>query len=470
MPRSIFISHSSRDKQAAARICTALEDRGFDCWIAARDVAPGQNFQESIVTAISSARIMILVFSDNANRSSEIKKELAIASQHGLVVIPVRIEDVAPKGAFAYELATRQWIDLFGDWGQGVERLVSHLRGVIASKGPTQPAAAPGAAPRAASRTFGHVLWPAKPRARAARILVVVLLVSASLGTVVWLRGVFTGDASSFRDCPTCPVMTIIPAGSFAMGSPANEADRDDDEGPQHEVRIAKPFAVAKFAVTVDQYTAFVQATGHESGTSCSAWTDGKWAPTPGRSWRNPGYLQDPSHPAVCLNWNDAKAYVAWLSGKTGKAYRLLTEAEWEYAARAGSTTRYYFGDQDDDFCRFGNGADQTAKKTHPEWTVLPCDDGYLTTAPVGSFKPNRFGLYDMLGNVWQWVEDCYANSYRDAPIDGTARTRVDCRLHSLRGGSWNDSAKSVRSASRNGVATEERNNTDGLRVARSLE
>jgi formylglycine-generating enzyme required for sulfatase activity len=129
-----------------------------------------------------------------------------------------------------------------------------------------------------------------------------------------------------------------------------------------------------------------------------------------------------------------------------------------------------YFGDQDGDFCRYGNGADQAAKKSHPDWSVLPCDDGHVTTAPVGRFKLNGFGLYDMLGNNWQWVEDCYVKGYRDAPIDGSARTAGDCPGHSLRGGSWNDDQKSLRSASRNGVAAGERNDTDGLRVARALD
>jgi TIR domain len=162
--RSIFISHSSRDSEAAARICAALEDRGFDCWISRRDVAPGQNFQESIVEAIGSGKVMILVFSDNANSSGEIKKELAIASQRSLVVIPVRIENAAPKGAFAYELATRQWIDLFGDWDQGIERLASHLQQVIPAGGSGQPTAA--AARRVENRTRGSRLWPAERRAR----------------------------------------------------------------------------------------------------------------------------------------------------------------------------------------------------------------------------------------------------------------------------------------------------------------
>ncbi len=464
--KSVFISYSSRDKQAAERICAALEDRGFDCWIAGRDVGPGQNFQESIVEAISSAKAMILVFSDNANSSNEIKKELAIASHHQLVVMPVRIEDVSPQGAFAYELATRQWIDLFGDWDQAIERLASHLRGVVPAEASGCSGARPAAVLPVPPGPPARLLWPKEPRARALRIVAALLVLSAVAGSILWLRG----GTASFRDCATCPEMVVVPAGTFTMGSPASEADRDEDEGPQHLVRIAKRFAVSKFAVTVGQYAAFVEATGHDTGGGCSTWVKGKWIPAPERSWRDPGFPQGQSHPVVCLNWRDAKAYVAWLASRTGKPYRLLTEAEWEYAARAGTATRYYFGDQDGDFCRYGNGADQAAKKSHPDWSVLPCDDGHVTTAPVGRFKPNGFGLYDMLGNNWQWVEDCYVKGYRDAPIDGSARTAADCPGHSLRGGSWNDDQKSLRSASRNGVAAGERNDTDGLRVARALD
>lgn len=461
--KSVFISYSSHDKQAAERICTALERRGFACWIAGRDVGPGQNFQESIVEAIIAAKAMILVFSDNANNSNEIKKELAIASHHRLVVMPVRIEDVAPTGAFAYELATRQWIDLFGEWGQAIERLAAYLRDVIPAEAVDRVEVSPAVVPPSPRASL---LWPKEPRARALRVVAGLLVLSVIAGSILWLRE----RATSFRDCATCPEMVVVPTGTFTMGSPASEADRDPDESPQHFVRIAKPLAVSKFAITVGEYAAFVEDTGYDPSGGCSFWLEGKWMPSPERSWRNPGFSQSPSHPVVCLNWRDAKAYAAWLANRTGKPYRLLTEAEWEYAARAGTTTRYYFGDRDSDFCRYGNGADQTAKRFEPDWSVLPCNDLHLTTAPVGSFLPNGFGLYDMSGNAWQWVEDCYLKGYRDAPVDGSARAAADCPGHSLRGGAWNDDQRSLRSASRNGVATDERNNTDGLRVARGLD
>src|SRR5262245_14145221 len=203
---------------------------------------------------------------------------------------------------------------------------------------------------------------------------------------------------ASFKECDTCPEMVVVPAGSFAMGSPKNEKGRDDNEGPQHTVTIGKPFALGKFEVTVDQFAAFVQDTGHDMGPKCDVWEDGKWAEKEGRTWRNPGFSQTGSHPAACPSWDDSKAYVAWLSRKTGKAYRLPTEAEWEYAARAGTTTRYHFGNDEKGLCKYGNGADQAARKDVPgakKWTVVACSDGHAYTAPVGSLAANAFGLHD---------------------------------------------------------------------------
>ena len=236
---------------------------------------------------------------------------------------------------------------------------------------------------------------------------------------------------NSFKECAQCPEMVVVPAGSFTMGSPENEKGRGKDEGPQHTVTIGKPFAVGKFHVTVDQFAAFVAATGYDAGFKC--WTvegGGKVEERSGRSWRNPGFAQAGSHPAVCLSWNDAKAYVDCLARTTGRPYRLLTEAEWEYAARAriapGKYPRYSFGDDEKDLCRFANGIDWKARDTidgAKNWTTAPCDDGYAYTSPIGSFAANSFGLYDMQGNAWQWTADCYHDSYNAAPADGSAWT-----------------------------------------------
>ncbi len=284
----------------------------------------------------------------------------------------------------------------------------------------------------------------------------------------------------SFRECDSCPEMVVVPAGSFNMGSPDNEKDRDknddEDESPQHRVMIARPFAVGKFEVTLDQFAAFLKETGYDAESECVTFEQGKAAKRFDRSFRNLGYEQNSSHPAACVNWNDAKAYVSWLSSKTGKTYRLLTEAEWEYAARARTTTgsapRFHFGDDEKAMCRYGNGADQTAKRTishTANWTIFSCDDGYAYTAPVGSFTANAFGLYDMHGNVSEWTEDCYHDSYRGAPTNGSAWTSEDCGYRVVRGGSWFSFPRELRSADRFWQVTSYRSDHFGFRVGRTL-
>ncbi len=276
----------------------------------------------------------------------------------------------------------------------------------------------------------------------------------------------------SFKECDRCPVMVAIPLGSFTMGSPESEKDRIKNEGPQHQVTFARPFAVGKFEVTVDQFAAFVADTGYDAGSNCIVWQDGKWNAQSGHSWRNPGFSQNDSHPVVCVTWNDTKAYVAWLSKKTGKTYRLLTEAEWEYAARAGTTTRYNFGDDGNAMCRHGNGADQTAKSSDPGasgWATASCSDGYAYTAPVGRFSANAFGLHDIHGNVWEQTEDCWNENYTGAPRDGSAWTSGDCRRHVVRSGSWWNLPQILRAAMRDGPFADARGSFVGFRVGRTL-
>jgi len=285
--------------------------------------------------------------------------------------------------------------------------------------------------------------------------------------------------ADSFRECDGCPEMVVVPAGSFTMGSPDREAGRNSWEGPQHVVTFANAFAVAKFEVTVDQFAAFVQETGYAAGSTCWTLENGKLDGRAGRSWRNPGFSQDGSHPAACLSWHDATAYVDWLSRKTGgKGYRLLTEAEWEYAARArtkpGSGPRFSFGDDEKEMCAHGNGLDQTAKRTlrgTETWAALPCSDGFATTAPTGKFSANGFGLYDMHGNVKEWTQDCYhaGQDYRGAPADGSAWTSGECPYRVLRGGSWLSYARLLRVAFRYKGAAGDRASDLGIRVARTL-
>ena len=201
----------------------------------------------------------------------------------------------------------------------------------------------------------------------------------------------------------------------------------------------------------------------------------------PDRDWLNPGYEQTDDHPVVCLDWEDAKAYVEWLSGKTGKAYRLLSEAEWEYVARAGTRTARYWGEDDEDQCRYANGADVAFKEAARDYDELAwfsglgkpasCSDGYVWTAPVRSFSPNEYGLHDVLGNVHEMVGDCLNESYVGAPADGsTWESGKRCDYHRMsRGGSWNSLPYELRFATRGSVYILLRYNTVGFRVARTL-
>jgi formylglycine-generating enzyme required for sulfatase activity len=259
-----------------------------------------------------------------------------------------------------------------------------------------------------------------------------------------------------FRECEKCPEMVVVPAGKFMMGSPEDEKKRYkytfEYEGPQHAVTIARPLAVGKYHVTVDQFAAFIAETHYNAGSNCAL---------KAVSWMKPGFTQTGSDPVVCVSWEDAKAYIDWLAKKTGKGYRLLSEAEWEYAARAGTTTRYFFGNDENEICRYGNGSDP-----------LKNCDGYKNTSPAGHFPPNGFGLYDMLGNAEQWLEDCWHKNYVGAPSDGSAWTEPCVSpiiAHGLRGGSWMDGPSPLRSASRSLGAQGYRTNTYGFRLARTL-
>ncbi|WP_424630776.1 formylglycine-generating enzyme family protein [Bradyrhizobium sp. SYSU BS000235] len=241
---------------------------------------------------------------------------------------------------------------------------------------------------------------------------------------------------STFKECAKgCPEMVVIPAGQFTMGSPANDPDRADSEGPQHKVAIAKPFAVSRFEVTFDDWDACTVA------FACAQVPD-HW----GRG----------KMPVINVSWEDAKAYVVWLSQVTGKDYRLPTEAEWEYAARAGTTTRYYWGDD-------AAAGDANCDGCGGDWKLQQ-------TSPVGTFKPNAFGLHDMVGNVWEWVEDPWHETYVGAPTDASVWLQdSDPNFRMVRGGSWRNESERVRSASRVRRNRLVEFDTLGFRVARTM-
>ena len=280
----------------------------------------------------------------------------------------------------------------------------------------------------------------------------------------------------AFKDCAECPEMVPIPAGRFVMGTAPGEVEREklseqfrNRSQPQYWVNVAS-FAAGRYEVTRGQYRAFAEATGRSS-EGCRGWTGSKFERDLSKDWRNPGYAQDDTHPVACVSWEDASAYAAWLSQKTGKDYRLLSEAEWEYAARADTTTTRFWGDDGDMSCGYANGADLTAKAQVPgfdKFVLANCNDRYAYTAPIGSYRANAFGLHDMLGNVWEWTQDCWNVNYNGAPTDGSAWMTGNCSQRVVRGGSWFSDPQNLRAADRDRSTTANWVVNLGLRVART--
>ncbi len=281
------------------------------------------------------------------------------------------------------------------------------------------------------------VIWPNVAERKSTPVIPVATIETGSL-----LPG------TRFRDCPDdtlCPWMRVLPAGDFLMGSPESEAGRSKAEGPQRSVTIAYDFAVMEAEVTRGQFARFAAETKYKPSADCD--------------WTKPGFEQTDIHPVVCISWDDAHAYANWLSSKAGQVYRLLHEAEWEYAARAGKWTRWSFGDDEAQLCGHANVANGGM-----------CSDGYEFTAPGKAFKANAWGLHDMHGNAWEWVADCWHDNYDNAPPTGdewagncTDLTRV------VRGGGWGSIPQYTRSASRGGDTPDYRYYITGFRLARTL-
>jgi formylglycine-generating enzyme required for sulfatase activity len=246
----------------------------------------------------------------------------------------------------------------------------------------------------------------------------------------------------AFRECDKCPEMVVVPAGSFTMGSPTSEEGRDIDEGPQHRVKISRTFAVGRFSITFDEWDTCVADDGCEFKPSDQGW---------GRGQR----------PVIGVSWEDAKRYLRWLSRKTGKSYRLLSESEREYVTRAGTTTPFWWGTSIST-----NQANYNGNYPYGGGSI---GEFRAKTMPVNSFRPNPWGLYGVHGNVYDWVEDCYHETYADAPSDGSAWIVGACNHRIVRGGGWHGAARSLRAADRDNYAASERSTTFSFRIARTL-
>ncbi|WP_374651423.1 SUMF1/EgtB/PvdO family nonheme iron enzyme [Dongia sp.] len=271
------------------------------------------------------------------------------------------------------------------------------------------------------------------------------------------------------RDCPSCPELVTMAPGNFVMGARNGERGATEAEFPQTPITVA-PFAIGKSEVTRGEFGAFVEAAGYEPARRCWAETPaGKFDFVDGRNWRNPGYKQSDRDPVVCISADDALAYVKWLAATTGRAYRLPSEAEWEYAARGGTQTPTPWGDDTDAICANGNIADSAAAAHFKGWRSVDCDDGYVFTAPAGSFAANAFGLFDMLGNVKEWVADCWNDDLDGIGPSAKPRRAGNCDMRAVRGSAWDGLPDHNRSAYREGNNRPTAYFNYGFRVARDL-
>jgi formylglycine-generating enzyme required for sulfatase activity len=250
--------------------------------------------------------------------------------------------------------------------------------------------------------------------------------------------------SGGFRDCATCPEMVKVPGGSLEMGDVAGTGE--GDEKPLRQISIGA-FYAGRYEVTFDDWAACVAGGGCTGTPRDAGWGRGR-------------------RPVINVSWNDAQRFVGWLSRESGKRYRLPSEAEFEYMMRAGSRSTYPWGEDGSQACSFANVADRQAKRQNPDWSTFPCDDGEALTAPVGSYRANAFGLFDVAGNVWEWTMDCY-QSYRQAPADGSPSNPPECARRVIRGGSWSDATRNLRSADRTASSPAATLKIVGFRVVR---
>jgi formylglycine-generating enzyme required for sulfatase activity len=292
---------------------------------------------------------------------------------------------------------------------------------------------------------------------------------SAGEDKEVTIRLEHSGPEERFTNSLDMEFVYLKP-GSFTMGSSESEKGRDDDE-TQHKVKLSQGFYMGRTEVTVGQFRQFITATGYETEAETDGgayvWTGEEWKKKAEHYWDNPGFDQADDHPVTCVSWNDAQKFIEWLNRQEDQQSRLPTEAEWEYAARAGSTTARYWGDNSDSACRYANVADKTAAKELSWAGVHDCEDGYVYTAPVGTYRPNESGLHDMIGNVWEWCQDWYgdypAGSVTDPQGPSSGGNRV------LRGGSWGSVPRYCRSANRYWYGPATRRSYSGFRLVAPL-
>jgi formylglycine-generating enzyme required for sulfatase activity len=502
----IFISYSRKDMGFVDRLEAAFKARGFEPLIDRTEIYAFEDWWKRIEALIGRADTIVFVLSPDAIASEVTLKEVAYAASLNKRFAPIvwrRVEDSAvPEplrrlnfiffddpvrfevnaDALANALQTDiGWIRQHTEFGEGARRWLAARRptGLLLQSPVLEVAeywivSRPHGAPEATEETQAFIAESRQAarfgqrRRRIVQAVVYVLLIGIIAGLVGWINQLYIKEQidwyltmrpyaianflpyvltaqderalkplASFRECAKdCPEMIVIPAGKFEMGTSPFDVGHVSNEEPQHTVTIARPFAISKFDVTFADWDACVSVRG---------------CPQVGDLGMGRG-----TKPVIYVSSDDAEQYVVWLSKMTGQPYRLPTEAEWEYAARAGTTTVHYWGDEIGKGHANCNGCDSDLQIGH-------------ITSPVGSFKPNAFGLYDMAGNVFQWVQDCYSGNYLFVNYDGSASTVGDCSSHLVRGGSWTAGPLFLRSAFRTPVNVLSRTSALGFRVARTV-
>jgi len=463
----IFISYRHEDSEhPVGRLAEDLRrhfaaDQVFQDFAS---IAPGADFVEAVQQGLATCAAVLVVIGPTwltaADRKGRRRLDLPgdwvaheVAEslrQPEVRVFPVLVDAEMPSAEDLTEslrpLTRRQAFPLTGrHWPNDVAQLVEFLKkvpGLAATRAPAKPVAGgsepppkPVAVDRAPPVSRPQALTPPQQGSTRAASAPGRAETEAgeerAVGSPAKLQ-----RGTVFRDGNDCPEMIVVPTGEFMMGSPESEQGHSRREGPQHRGTIARAFAVGKYAVTFDEWEACVAAGGCAHEPEDEGWGRGR-------------------RPVINVSWEDAQAYVTWLAKKTGKPYRLPSEAEWEFAARAGRTTRYPWGDEPG--TSHANFGDSGSKRSGRR------------TAPVGSFEPNRFGLHDMIGNVWEWVQDCWNVSYHDAPSNGSAWTSGDCGRRVVRGGSWDSKPELARTAFRGRNGPGYCDDDLGFRLARTL-
>ena len=304
----------------------------------------------------------------------------------------------------------------------------------------------------------------------------VIRILPLLLGALLTLQINSARSQEILKDCDVCPELVVIPAGQFILGT-IGETTETAEHPAEHEltlIRIDQPFALGRYEITRTEFAVFAADTDFSVGSACRSWDieRSRFAPDDNPDWWQRAFPPNPAddHPATCVDWFDARAYAAWLSAKTGETYRLPSEAEWEYAAKAGTQTLRFWGDDPFDGCAYANTFDLSAEPVYPlAWEAAQCKDGYPDLSPVGAFEPNAFGLHDMIGNVWEWIEDCSSRSYIGRPKDATPWEWPGCQRRIQRGGSWITAPARSRSAYHGDGRPTDRSVFFGFRVVREL-